>query len=185
MATDLRNGSAGDGIVNPIAQALVDECNRERENCEYTALGFTIWLRTLRWRRTASMVLPVIFGAFATWQIVTQYMPWLAAVLTLLATVVPLVYRASKTDAAIAKFTKLAGTFTNLRDRFRQLAEVGPHKETELFEKEFAALMVKMEKARLYSETPPEWCFKAARKKIKAGHMSHDYDEAQGLQASR
>ena len=79
-------------------------------NCEYTALGFTIWLRTLRWRRTASMVLPVIFGALATWQIVTQYLPWLAAVLTLLATVVPLVYRASKTDAAIAQFTKLAGT---------------------------------------------------------------------------
>ncbi len=112
-------------------------------------------------------------------------MPWMAAVLTLLATVIPLVYRASKTDAAITQFTKLAGTFTNLRDRFRQLAEVGPHKEAEVFEKEFAALMVKMEKARLYAETPPEWCFKAAQKKIKAGHMSHDYDEAKGLRASR
>jgi len=185
LAANFRNRCAGDGIVNPIAQALVDECNRERENCEFTALSFTIWLRSLRWRRTASMVFPVIFGALATWQIVTQYMPWMAAVLTLLATVIPLVYRASKTDAAIAQFTKLAGTFTNLRDRFRQLAEVGPHKETEVFEKEFAALMVKMEKARLHSETPPERCFKSAQKKIKAGHMSHDYDEAKGLQASR
>ncbi len=185
MAADLRNRCSGNSIVNPIAQALVDECKREKENCEFTALSFTIWLRSLRWRRTASMVFPVIFGALATWQIVTQYMPWMAAVLTLLATVIPLVYRASKTDTAIAQFTKLAGTFTNLRDRFRQLAEVGPHKETEVFEKEFAALMVKMEMARLYSETPPERCFKAARKKIKAGHMSHYYDETKGLQASR
>jgi hypothetical protein len=131
------------------------------------------------------MIFPVIFGALATWQIVTQYLPWMAAVLTLLATVIPLVYRASKTDAAIARFTKLAGTFTNLRDRFRQLAEVGPHKEVEFFEKEFAALMLKMEKARLNSETPPERCFKAARKKIRAGHMSHDYDERNDLQAVR
>ncbi len=163
--------------MNPIAQALFDECNRQKENCEYTALSFTIWLRRLRWRRTASMVLPVIFGALATWQIVAQYAAGLAAVFTLLATVIPLVYRASKTDASIAQFTKLAGAFTNLRDRFRQLAEVGPHKDLAGFEREFTALMSKMDKARLHSETPPEWCFEAARKKIQTGHMSHDYDE--------
>lgn len=90
---------------------------------------------------------------------------------------IPLVYRASKTDAAIAQFTRLAGEFTNLRDRFRQLGDVGVHKDIILFESDFKALMARMEKARKHAETPPEWCFEEARKKIKAGHMHHDYDE--------
>lgn len=177
MAGNLRQRDPGDGIVNPIAQALLDECNREAENCQYTSLSFTIWLRTLRGRRTASMILPVIFGCLATAQIVTHYLPALAAVFTLLATAIPLVYRASKTDKAIAQFTRLAAEFTNLRDRFRQLGEVGVHKDVPVFEAEFRALMVRMDKARKNTETPPEWCFEEARKKIKAGHMHHDYDE--------
>lgn len=165
--------------MNPIAQALLEECNREAENCQYTSLSFTIWLRRLRGRRTASMILPVVFGCLATAQIVTHYMPAMAAVFTLLATAIPLVYRASKTDKTIAQFTRLAGEFTNLRDRFRQLGEVGIHKEVAVFETEFRVLMARMDKARKNAGTPPEWCFEEARKKIKAGHMHHDYDEVE------
>ena len=177
MEGNLRYRDPGNSVVNPIAQALLDECNREAENCQYTSLSFTIWLRRLRARRTASMILPVIFGCSATAQIVTHYMPAIAAVFTLLATAIPLVYRASKTDKTIAQFTRLAGEFTNLRDRFRQLGEVGVHKEVATFEAEFRVLMARMDKARKNSETPPEWCFTEARQKIKAGHMHHDYDE--------
>jgi hypothetical protein len=163
--------------VNPIAQALLDECCRQSENCKYTALTFNIWLRRLRTFRTASLVLPVIFGSLATAGIVTQHLPAWAAVFTLLATALPLAYRSSKTDKSIAQFTRLAGEFTNLRDRFRQLGDVGIHKEIAVFESEFRVLMGRMEKARKFSETPPEWCFLEARKKEKAGHMRHDYDE--------
>ena len=88
LATDLRNGSAGDGIVNPIAQALVDECKpRAGKTVEYTALGFTIWAAypALAAHGVDGFCLSSS-GALATWQIVTQYLPWLAAVLTLLAT---------------------------------------------------------------------------------------------------
>jgi len=49
----------------------------------------------------------------------------------------------------------------------------------EVFEAEFRILMTRMDKARKNAETPPEWCFKEAQKKIKAGHMHHDYDEKQ------
>lgn len=123
------------------------------------------------------MVLPVLCGALATAQIVTHYMPAIAVVLTLLATTVPLIYRASRTDRGIAQFTRLAGEFTNLRDRFRQLGDIGVYKEPSVFEADFRALMNRMEKARACSETPPEWCFLKARKKYKDGHMHHDYDE--------
>jgi hypothetical protein len=58
----------------------------------------------------------------------------LAAVFSLLGTVIPLVYRSSKTDATIAQFVRLAGEFTNLRDRFRQLSEVGVHKDVTVFD---------------------------------------------------
>ena len=167
--------------MNPIAQALLDECCRQSENCSYTALSFNIWLRRLRLRRTASLVLPVTFGALATAGIVTQHYPALAAVFALLATTIPLIYRSSKTDKAISRFTRLAGEFTNLRDRFRQLGDIGVHKEVPVFEAEFRALMARMDKARQSSETPPEWCFLEARKKQKAGHMRHDYDEQRGV----
>ena len=117
-------------------------------------------------------------GSIATAGIVSAHLPTYAAVFSLLATVVPLVYRSSKTDRSIAQFIRLAGEFTNLRDRFRQLGNIGVHKDVAIFEGEFRALMTRMEKARKFSETPPDWCFLKARKKIKAGHMRHDYDES-------
>lgn len=166
--------------MNPLSQAILDECRRQEENCAYTALSFTIWLRNLRARRTASLVLPVIFGALATWQIVTQNVPALGAVCTLLATVIPLVYRASRTDGSIERFTQLAGEFTNLRDRFRQAATISVHRDAAEFERDLQPLMERLEKARAATETPPEWCFRQAREKIKAGHYHHDYDETPG-----
>jgi len=181
MAGNLRQRGAGERVLNPIAQALLDECSRQSENCVYTALSFNIWLRRLRAIRTASLVLPVIFGSLATAGIVSKDLPAWAAVFSLLATVLPLAYRSSKTDRSIAQFTRLAGEFTNLRDRFRQLGNVGIYKDVAVFEADFRVLMARMEKARKSSETPPEWCFDKAREKIKTGHMHHDYDEKKGI----
>jgi hypothetical protein len=36
--------------------------------------------------------------------------------------------------------------------------------------------MDRMERARSHSYTAPEWCFKAAQKKIKRGDMTFDVD---------
>lgn len=105
------------------------------------------------------MIPPVIFGCLATAQMVTHYMPAIAAVFTLLATAIPLVYRVSKT----------AGEYTNLRDRFRQLGELGVHKEVATFEAEFRVLMARMDKACKTSETPPEWCFKERARRSRPG----------------
>jgi hypothetical protein len=94
----------------------------------------------------------------------------------LLATVIPPAYRASRVDAAIEDYTALAGEFTNLRDRFRQAALVTSRKGIQEFEAESKALIDRLEKARRRMLVPPDWCFKLAQRKHKAGHYTHDYD---------
>lgn len=164
--------------MNPITQALLDECRRQEENCSYTAVSFVIWLRVLRWTRKVCLTTPLVFGALATWKVLTETSPVMVAVFTLLATVIPVVYRASKTDDMIRQYTKTAGELTNLRDRFRQAATISANKDEVAFEKDARPLFDRMEKSREPMLTPPEWCFKMAREKIKAGHYRHDCDEA-------
>jgi hypothetical protein len=158
-------------------KALSDECQRQFENCLYTSITFTIWLRFLKSIRAICMVAPVIFGALATWKMVAQTSPTWGAVFTLLATVIPPAYAASKTNAAIEEYTTAAGTFTNLRDRFRQAALISSQKPLGEFEAEVHPLLDRIEKARQRMLTPPEWCFKLARRKIKRSDYEHDYDQ--------
>jgi hypothetical protein len=158
--------------------ALVDECHRQFENCRDTAVSFIIWLRVLRWTRTVLMVAPIVFGGLATWKVLADSSAW-AAVFTLLTTVIPPAYRASKIDSAIDDYTALAGEFTNLRDRFRQAALISSHKDFADFEADTKPLIQRLEKARSRALAPPDWCFKAARKSIEAGKYTHDYDLGQ------
>jgi hypothetical protein len=163
--------------MNGAAQALVDECQRQYENCAYTSTAFTIWLRFLKGIRVSCMVAPVIFGALATWKMVAQNSPTWGAIFTLLATVIPPAYAASKTNSAIERYTTLGGEFTNLRDRFRQLALISSHKTFPEFEVDAKPLFDRLEKARGQMLTPPEWCFALARRKHRAGHYRHEYDQ--------
>jgi hypothetical protein len=156
--------------------ALVDECQRQSESCTYTAAAFLIWLRWLKTVRLVCAVAPVVFGAVATWKAAAQGSPGLAAVCALLTTVIPLAYRASKTDRAIEDYTVAAGEFTNLRDRFRQAAEISSKKSLAEFEADAKPLLARLEKARTRALTPPEWCFKRAQRKIKKGDYRHDHD---------
>jgi hypothetical protein len=71
MAENPRRGRAGDSVMsNARTDALVDECQRQSENCAYTATNFTIWLRWLRGIRVGLVVAPVIFGALAAWSMI-------------------------------------------------------------------------------------------------------------------
>ena len=163
--------------MNSAIRALIDECQRQSENCGYTSRSFTIWLRWLRWIQRFFLTAPIVFGALATWKILAQTSPTWAAFFTLLATVLPPTYHALKIDVAINGYTSLAGEFTNLRDRFRQVALVSSQKPFSEFEADSKPLFGRLERARDHMLTPPEWCFKLARRKHKAGHYHHDYDE--------
>ena len=163
--------------MNQPTQALFDECCRQSENCKYTALSFVIWLRVLRWIRTSSLALPIVFGSLATWSVVTKSHSYIGAVFTLLATVIPVTYRASKVDEGIRQYQRKSGEFTNLRDDFRRAAEIGAHKDFQAFERDTKPLFKRLEKAREPMLSPPEWCFQAARRKVHSGHYRHDYDD--------
>src|SRR5258708_290715 len=142
-----------------------------------------VWqLRSTSWRglRGFCAVAPVVFGALATWKILTETSPTWGAIFTLLTAVIPPAYRASKTEAAILDYATLAGEFTNLRDRFRQAALISSQKPFAEFEAETKPLLERLEKARSRTLTPPSWCFAVARRQHKAGHYRHDYDEQKG-----
>jgi len=163
--------------VNSPTQALIDECQRQSENCGYTSTSFAIWLRCLRWIRRFFLTAPVVFGALATWKILIQTSPTWAAVFTLLATALPATYHALKIDSAITEYRSLAGEFTNLRDRFRRAALIDSQKPFAEFEADAKPLFDCQDKARRAMLTPPEWCFWLARRKHKKGHYCHDYDQ--------
>jgi hypothetical protein len=156
--------------------ALIDECNRQSETCAYTATTFIIWLRVLRRTRLIFVVLPILCGAFAAWKVMADSAAW-AATMVLLATAIPPVLRASGIDRAITDYQTLAGEMTNLRDRFRHAATIESHKSFAEFDAATKPLFDRLEKARARSLTPPEWAFRCARKKHKAGHYIHDYDQ--------
>lgn len=160
------------------AKALIDECQRQSENCAYTSTTFLIWLRFLKGARLVAHCLPIACGALATWKILMQGSPIWAAIFALSATLIPPLYKASKTDAAIEDYLIAAGEFTNLRDRFRQAALVDSHKPIADFEAAVKPMLLRLEKVRSRPLTPPEFCFWMARKKHKAGHYDHDYDQA-------
>lgn len=173
--------------MDPRTQSLIDECHRQSENCSYTGVTFTIWLRWLKTFRLFCEVSPVIFGALATWKIVSQTSPTWAAVFTLLATVIPPVYRASKNDRAIDDYQNAAGEFSNLRDRFRQAATIYSHEDFTQFEAKVKPYLDRLEKARTRSLTPPNWVFWLAQRKVQSGDYKHDYDiareAAQGVES--
>jgi len=152
------------------SDALADACRHQSENCAYTATSFLIWLRLLRWIRTICNVAPVIFGALATWKIVEQTAPVMAAVCTFLASTIPLAYRAAKVSESIEEYLAAAGEYSNLRDRFQRAANIDGQKPFAEFDGATKLLFERLEKLRAKPLTPPEWSFLRARKKHKAGH---------------
>jgi hypothetical protein len=116
----------------------------------------------------------VIFGGLATWQILASTSKTWAAVFALLASIIPPTIEATGLSDAIADYTRMAGEFTNLRDRFRTLADVGWLKPFADFEGEYNAAVERLETARAVSLSPPESCFTKAREKWQQGHYAPD-----------
>jgi hypothetical protein len=159
---------------------LALECKRQYESCLYTSTALFIWLRCLRTVRVAFIILPLVFGSLGTWKLLTtsnlESTKILAAVCSFLAGLLPTVYAALKFDASLECCKQLASEFKNLQDRFRQAALVSSQKPFADFEADFQPLMKQLEAARSHSYTAPEWCFKRAQSKIKAGDYEFEVD---------
>ena len=165
-------------MTDRAAAALRAQCKEQWERCLYTSNSLLVWLRALRYLRIGFVTLPIVFGALASWDILTSSTRFrvLTAVLALIAGVIPAVYAALKLDEHIPTAARLAGEYKNLEILFSDLGALGPHKALEQFEAEYKEARTRLEKANAESYTAPEWCFKHARKKINSGHYTFGDD---------
>ncbi len=159
---------------------LAKECQRLAESCLYTSTSFFIWLRRRRAIRTVFIVVPLLLGALASWQLLTdsgaEWVRITLAVATFVAGVMPSIYAGLKFDDHLDESKTAAAAFKNLQDRFRQLALVSSRKAFAEFEDGFRETRDALEAARSSAMTPPEWCFTQAQAKVKKGDYEFDID---------
>jgi hypothetical protein len=159
---------------------LALECKRQSESCLYTSTSLFIWLRFLRITKAVFIVVPLVLGSIAGWQVLREtHAPWVKALTSIaafLAGLLPTVYSALKFDDHLEQCKHLTAEFKNLRDSFRQAALVSALKPFAEFEKDFQPLMRRLEQARSISYTAPEWCFKKAQEKVHKGDYDFDVD---------
>jgi hypothetical protein len=157
-----------------LADALRGQCKEQWERCLYTSNTLMVWLRTLRLLRIAFIVVPIIFGSLASWDLLSANPQYgvVTAIFALVAGLVPAVYAALKLDEHLPTAARLAGEYKNLEIVFADLAKIGPKRPTEDFESQYKAARDRLEAANSEAYTAPEWCFRKARKKIQAGHYT-------------
>lgn len=174
MAEDIRTGGPRDGDLTAAREALTNECREQSRNTLYTSTSFFIWLRYLKVARAVLWVLAAASGALAASTVLTarEGMEIVVAGLALLAVILPGAIQALNLDDAIEDYASRAGEFKNAEGALRRAAEVWSKKPFREFEKEARAALLQLDEARKGSLTPPEWCFRAAQRKVKSG----DYD---------
>lgn len=189
MAEDIRDGHPAPALSDARTVALVQECKRQCESCLYTSAALYLWQKHARWWRALFLVAPIIFGGAASSEILTQtggqVGSLVAAFCGLLAGFFPAIYVALNMDMRVVEISRSAGEFTNLRDRFRQAAEVKSFAPFEEFQTEFEVLMDRMDAARASSPPAPEWAFKAAQRKVGKGDYKFDTEAAQASGQNR
>lgn len=162
--------------------ALIAECERQAENCLYTGASLYIWLKRARWWRALFLVVPAVLSGFATSQMLGQYLGatgnFIAAASGLLAGFFPVIFVALNMDMKVIELSRSAAEYTNLRDRFRQLATVKSQGDFKSFETGFETLMDRMDAVRSSAPPIPEWCFRKAQKKVQKGDYKYDRDIA-------
>jgi hypothetical protein len=160
---------------------LVKECAREAESCAYTGANLYEWQkRASRWR-AAFLVVPIIAAGFSTSQLFLDnlgtYGKLLAAFAGLLAGFFPAIFIALNMDMRVIEIARSAAEFTNLRDRFRQAANVTRYSPYDEFKTEFEVLMDRMDAIRTSAPPAPDWCFKETQKKMDKGDYAFAVDQ--------
>ncbi|WP_431299932.1 hypothetical protein [Tabrizicola sp. BL-A-41-H6] len=162
---------------------LVKECRRQEESCKYTAAGLYNWQKTAQLWKNGFIIAPIVLGGFASSQLINDganpatWTNYVAAGLALLAGFFPAIFEALGMDMRVREIGTAAGEFTNLRDRFRLLGNVGADMTFEELNPAFEQLMDRMDAARKTSPPLPERYFKEGRSKIEAGDYDFEIDE--------
>jgi hypothetical protein len=167
--------------------AIIAECLRQEESCQYSSATLFEWLKRLRWWRGFFIIVPLLASGIASWQIFTdgEWWKFVIGVLTLLAGVLPSVYKAMDFDVNLDAVARSANGFKSLQDRFRQARTIlGVENQNDLSEL-FPKLMERMDELRMTSPVAPEKFFEKAQKKIKAGHYDFIADAGGNNTAAR
>jgi hypothetical protein len=161
---------------------LAKECQRQYDNCLYTATTLYLWLRVLRGSKVFFTIAPIAFGSLGSWKMLTvsrdQQVVAFAAISSFLGGLLSTIYAALKLDAQIADAKSAAGELTSLRDSYRQAALVTSQGKFDDFQAEFNKLKSRQDKVRAMGLTPPEVLFWWAQRKVKAGDYHFDIDDA-------
>lgn len=158
------------------AEQIVQEAKRQEESCLYTSTALYSWQKEVRILRVVFIVVPIIFGSFASARIFVRdpCYDWLVAIAALVAGLFPAIFKALDLDMNLKTIADSANRFKTLQDRFRQLSLIGATGEPEQIEADFEALMQRMDDARASNPTIPERHFAKAQRKIKDG--AYDFD---------
>lgn len=161
-------------------QSLIAECARQEESCRYSSATLFEWLKALRFWRGWFVVLPIVAGALASWQIIADDPSWklVTALCALVAGVTPAVYKALDFDVNLDVIGKAAHQYKVLQDRFRQAKSIAALGDFDSFKAEFDVLMNSMDEVRATSLTAPERFFKKAQDKIARGDYDFGVDQA-------
>jgi hypothetical protein len=162
---------------------LVAECAREEENALWTSTTFFIWLRFLKGVRALLWVGAAVCSTLAASHILRgdPDMKFVMAIAALAGVILPAIGRALRLDATIRAYEDAAGKLKNLQGEFRRARLVWSNQPLDEFSKEARKLFKDMNEVRKPSLTPPEWCFRLAGRKVKAGHYTHDADAPQDV----
>jgi hypothetical protein len=160
-------------MTEPFAIALAEQCAIHRERCREAAASLYVWLRTLRYLRVAFVVLPIVFGTLAGWDLLTadNRFRTVTAVFAFMAGLVPAVYAALKLDEHLPDAAYLGGEYKNLHIKFAELVRLGPLMDPSAFVEEYKVARKRLEAATSKAYTAPEWCVRWARRKIEAGEF--------------
>ena len=159
---------------------LVKECGRQAESCAYTGANLYVWQKRASLWRAAFLVAPIIAAGFSTSQLFTESLgptgKIFAAFIGLLAGFFPAIFIALNMDMRVVEIARSAAEFTNLRDRFRQAANVSQYAPYDEFKAEFEALMDRMDAIRSSAPPAPDWCFRETQKKMDKGDYTFAVD---------
>jgi hypothetical protein len=158
----------------------MEECAREEENALYASTTFFVWLRFLKGARALLWIGAALGSVLAASQILRgdpTLKVWMAGA-ALLAVALPAIGRAVHIDTIIRDYANAAAAFKNLQGDFRRARLVWSNEPWSEFNSEARKLIRAMNEARKPSLTPPEWCFRLARRKIKLGDYDHGVDRS-------
>ncbi|MCB1884567.1 MAG: hypothetical protein KDG89_11335 [Geminicoccaceae bacterium] len=142
----------------------------------YTSTTFYVWLRFIKIFRAALWLFGAIGSIISASSIIGGGVgyPFIMGGLAFAGVLMPGIVKALQLDTMINEYAVTAGLFKELQGEFRRLANVWSNKPFPEFEAETRKIIEAMNKARVLSLTPPEWCFRLARKKIKNGDYNKD-----------